>query len=123
VTHPWSVALLAASAVHLGFQATVTLLVYPALIRVTPADWAAAHTLHSRRITPVVAVVYGAALISCVGAVLSDPGHLGVLVAAGGTAGTLLVTAAVAAPTHGRLATGRTARLVTRLLVADRLRQ
>jgi len=122
VTDPWSVALLVTTAVHVGFQATVTLLVYPALARVAPADWADAHAVHSRRITPLVAVVYGGVLVSCVGALLSRPQDLGVLVAAVGTAGALLITATVAAPTHGRLGAGRTAHLVTRLLVADRLR-
>ena len=43
MSEPWVVALLAATAAHAGFQATVTLLVYPALARVAAADFASAH--------------------------------------------------------------------------------
>jgi hypothetical protein len=118
----WSVALLTATGAHAGFQATVTVLVYPALARVPPADFAAAHELHSRRITPLVAVVYAAALVSCVGAVGAEPGSTGRWVAAGGTGLAFAVTALSAAPTHGRLGRGRSDELVTRLLRADRLR-
>jgi hypothetical protein len=120
--HAWSVALLVATAGHAGFQLTVTLLVYPALVGVRPADWTTSHGAHSRRITPLVAVLYAAALTAGVGAVLSSPRSPGVWVAALGTAGALLVTAAAAGPTHGRLAAGRTDALVSRLLAADRIR-
>ena len=122
MTQPWDLALLAATAAHAGFQATVTLLVYPALARVEAADWSTAHDFHSRRITPLVVVVYGALLVSCVGAVLSSPRSGGVWVAVLGTAGALLATATGAAPTHSGLAAGRTDRLVGRLLLVDRLR-
>lgn len=118
----WSVALLAATGLHAGFQATVTALIYPALARVRPEDWSAAHDTHSRSITPLVAVVYGAAVVSSAGAVWQSPDSVGVRVAALGTAGAVLVTAAAAAPTHGRLGRGRTPELVARLLVADRVR-
>jgi hypothetical protein len=120
--HAWSVALLVATAGHAGFQATVTLLVYPALVAVRPADWSATHAAHSRRITALVAVLYAAVLTAGVGAVLSSPRSPGVWVAAVGTAGVLLVTATAAAPTHGRLADGRTDALVSRLLAVDRVR-
>lgn len=118
----WTVALLTATGVHAGFQATVTGLVYPALARVPAEDWPAAHDTHSRRITPLVAVVYGAAVVTSAGTLRQSPGSAGARVAALGTAGAVLVTAAVAAPTHGRLGRGRTPQLVTRLLVADRVR-
>lgn len=118
----WSAALLGATAAHAGFQATVTLLVYPALARVTARDWSSAHALHSRRITPLVVVVYGALLVACAGAVVSSPTSIGVWVAVLGAAGTFLVTATAAAPTHGKLAAGRSDPLVARLLHADRLR-
>jgi len=117
-----TVALLAATGLHAGFQATVTMLVYPALARVRPEDWSAAHEAHSRSITPLVAVVYGTAVVSSGGALWQSPGSAGVRVAALGTAGAVLVTAAAAAPTHGRLSRGRTPELVARLLVADRVR-
>ena len=53
-------ALLAATALHFGFQVTVTAIVYPALARVAAPGWAAAHRAHTRAIMPMVAVVYGA---------------------------------------------------------------
>lgn len=118
----WLVALVAATALHAGFQATVTVLVYPALALVPRHDWSRAHDLHSRTITPLVAVVYGAALIACVGAALSSPRSVTVWGAVLATAGVFAVTALVAAPTHDRLGQGRTDALVTRLLRADRAR-
>ena len=66
-----------AAALHAGFQVTVTVLVYPALAGRSAAEWSAAHTRHSRAITPVVAVVYGA-LVSgqrAAEAVLAGLGH------------------------------------------------
>jgi len=118
----WRVALLAATGAHAGFQATVTALVYPALARVRAEDWSSAHDAHSRRISPLVAVVYGAAVVASVGSLRQSPGSTGVRVAALGTAGAVLVTAAAAAPTHAHLGRGRTPELVDRLLVADRVR-
>ena len=114
--------LVAATGLHAGFQATVTVLVYPALARTREDDFAAAHDVHSRRITPLVAVVYGGLAVACGGALRAEPQSPGVRVAALGSAGAVLVTAAVAAPTHSRLARGRTPELVSRLLVADRVR-
>ncbi len=118
----WYVALLAATAVHAGFQATVSVLVYPALARVGTDDFAGAHDAHSRAITPLVGVVYGAVVVACVGSLLHAPGSVGVWVATLGTAGAVLVTATSAAPTHGRLGAGRTPALVARLLTVDRVR-
>jgi hypothetical protein len=66
--------LLAAAALHAGFQLTVTAIVYPALASTPVDDWAEAHDRHSRRITPVVAVVYGAAVVACALAATADPG-------------------------------------------------
>ena len=114
------VAFALASALHAGFQATVTALVYPVLGARSPDDWGVAHARHSRAITPLVAVVYGA-LVVCGGAfVLSGPDAVGWL-ALLGAAGAVVVTAVAAAPTHGRL-TDRDDALVHRLLVADRWR-
>lgn len=118
----WTVAVLGATAAHAGFQGTVTVLVYPALASVRTEDWTDLHDAHSRRITPLVALVYGALLVSCAGALVAAPGSPGVWVAAVGAASTFLVTATWAAPTHGLLAEGRTDPLVARLLRADRLR-
>lgn len=113
--------MLAATAVHLGFQATVTLLVYPALARVPAAGWADAHRAHSRAVTPVVVVVYGALVLSGGWALLSRPGGwTGVALAAVAVA--LLVTAVAAAPAHGRLGAGHDAGRIRRLLAVDRVR-
>jgi hypothetical protein len=62
VINAWTAALLASTALHAGFQLTVTLVIYAALAGVQPDQWVAAHARHSRRITPPVALVYGAAL-------------------------------------------------------------
>jgi hypothetical protein len=120
----WDVALVGATALHAGFQLTVTVVVYPALAasgREAPGSWTQVHGLHSRRIAPLVAVVYGAALVACVGTVLSGPSYAGWL-AVGGTAAALAVTAARAAPLHGRLERGPDPALLRSLIVADRLR-
>jgi hypothetical protein len=118
----WPALLLGATALHAGFQATVTLLVYPALADVPDELWTEAHARHSRRITPLVAVVYVVLAVACAGALLHDPASPGPWVAGVGAAGAALATATVAAPTHGRLAPGRTPDLVARLLLADRVR-
>jgi hypothetical protein len=114
--------LVAATGLHAGFQATVSVLVYPALAQVRDQDFPMAHDAHSRRITPLVALVYGGLAVACGQSLRSEPGSTGVRVAVLGSAGAGLVTAAVAAPTHGRLGRGRTPHLVSRLLVADRMR-
>ena len=107
-----------AAALHAGFQVTVTVLVYPALAGRSAAEWSTAHARHSRAITPVVAVVYGALLVTGVGLVVAGPDLWGwVALVAAATA--LGLTAFVAAPAHGRLAE-RDERVLARLLVADR---
>ena len=117
----WGPLLLAAAALHAGFQITVTVLVYPALVHVPADRWAEAHSRHSRTIAPVVAMVYAAMLVACVAATVTSPGP-GTLVADVGTSVALLVTATLAAPTHSRLAAGPDPALLHRLIVADRLR-
>ncbi|GAA0306527.1 hypothetical protein GCM10009528_24720 [Kineococcus aurantiacus] len=47
---------------HADFQATITLVAYPALVAAPAASWGQVHAAHSRRITPLVAVVHGAVL-------------------------------------------------------------
>lgn len=118
----WSTLLLTATALHAGFQATVTVLVYPALSRVGSADWGREHQEHSRRIVPLVGVVYGFLAVACLGALLTLPASPGLWVALLGTLVAVLVTAFGAAPTHGRLADGPAPALVGRLLVLDRWR-
>jgi hypothetical protein len=115
------VALLTATAVHAGFQTTVTVLVYPALARVPAGQWAAAHRAHTRGITGLVALIYGGLAVTGGWALLTGPdGWTWVALAA--TAVAVLVTAFVAAPAHGRLAAGPGPALIRRLLRADRVR-
>lgn len=114
------VAFALASALHAGFQVTVTVLVYPVLGERSPADWRAAHARHSRSIVPLVVVVYAALVISGGVLVAGGPDLAGWLALAGAT-GALGLTATAAAPLHGRLAE-RDDTLVARLLVADRVR-
>ena len=115
------IALLVAAAVHLGFQLTITVVAYPALLSTSDTDWHAAHAAHGRRITPLVAAVYGALVVTALGALVTSPSPA-VVVAASACAVAVLSTAAVAAPTHGRVGKGRTVELVGRLRVADVVR-
>ena len=117
----WHAALLGATAVHAGFQLTVSTLVYPALADVPAERWRHAHRDHARRITPLVAVVYLAVLVVTAGAVVSGP-SVAVLVSTAGTALAWAVTALVAAPLHGRLGGDHDPAGVRRLLRADRVR-
>lgn len=114
-------AFLAAAAAHVGFQMTVTVVVYPALARVPAGQWVQAHRAHTRAITAVVALVYAGLALSGGWALLSGPDGW-TLVALSATAVAVLVTAIVAAPAHGRLSTGRDQALVVRLIRADRIR-
>ena len=116
-------ALLAATALHVGFQVVVTVLVYPALAEVPADRWAAAHAAHSRRITAVVAPVYVAVAAACLWLLLSGPYTLPLMLAIGGNALAGLSTAVVAAPTHSRLGReGPTPQLMRRLLLTDQVR-
>ncbi len=123
VDTPAAVAFALAAVLHAGFQATVTALVYPALVRVGlehPDDWRAAHDRHSRTIVTLVGVVYVALLATGLWLLFSAPGLLNLLALAGAW-GAVLVTGTVAAPTHGRLTTPEHA-LLRRLLTSDRWR-
>jgi hypothetical protein len=117
----WSVALVVAAAAHLGFQLTVTLVVYPALAA-TPADaWADAHAAHSRRIAPLVGVLYAGVLVTAAGALLTTPTPATVVAAAAGAVA-IGLTATRAGPLHVRLGRGREDGLLHSLLRVDRLR-
>ncbi len=118
---PEVVGLLAAAALHAGFQLTVTLLVYPALAATPAPEWTDVHRRHSRRITPLVGVVYLAVVVAAAAALLGAPGPA-VVTAVAASGATLGLTAFVAAPVHGRLGAGRDPALLRRLLRADRLR-
>ncbi|HEY0237916.1 MAG TPA: hypothetical protein VGC37_04665 [Friedmanniella sp.] len=119
----WAVVLVVATSVHAGFQLTVTALVYPALARVAPPDFARAHEVHSRAIVPLVALVYGAVVVAGVGAVATDPGSVLAWLAGVASAVALGVTAFRAAPLHRRLGRrGAEPALLCSLQRADRVR-
>jgi hypothetical protein len=116
-------ALLAASTLHLGFQLTVTVLVYPALARVPADDWPAAHDAHSRSIVPLVVLTYAALLTTLGWSLATTPRSAWLLLAVLGTVITFGTTALAAAPTHARLGReGRTDGAIRFLLRADRVR-
>ena len=66
-------ALVAVGGLHLGFQAVVTIVVYPALAATRPADWDAAHDAHSRRISYVVAPLYLVVAAACLWVLVAGP--------------------------------------------------
>ncbi len=113
--------MMAATAVHAGFQLTVTSVVYPALGAVSAHAWARTHEVHSRRIVPVVGLVYSAVAITSIGQVSSDLRAASVL-SAGASLVVLGLTAGLAAPLHRRLSSGRDPALIRRLIWVDRLR-
>ena len=114
-------ALLGVGALHLGFQLTVSLVVYPALAD-TPRDrWSAVHADHSRRISWVVAPLYLVVAAACLWVLVSGPSAWQ-WVALVGNALAALTTAAVAAPLHGRLGRGPDPGLMRRLRRADAVR-
>jgi hypothetical protein len=116
-------ALLAATSAHAAFSAVVTAVAYPALAATPAQQWAVVHAAHSRRITPVVAVVYGAMLASWAWALVDLPVSAGMVLAGVGTVLAWGTTAAAAAPTHARLGReGPRPELVRRLLRADAVR-
>jgi len=115
-------ALLAVSSAHLGFQVVVTVVVYPALADVPGGRWTAAHDRHSRRIALVVGPLYVLVAAACLWSLLSSP-DAWTLVAVGGNAVAVLLTATMAAPLHGRLSNARRrAVLLTRLRRVDVVR-
>lgn len=100
----------------------MTVLVYPALAA-DPADrWTARHAAHSRRITPVVVVVYAAVLLSGAVILLAGPRRVDTLAALGASAVALGLTATRGAPLHARLGHGRDDSAIRTLLRIDRLR-
>jgi hypothetical protein len=119
---PW---LLLVAAAHLGFQLTVDLVVYPALGEVPREAWFVAHDRHSRRITPVVAMIYPPLVVLLGWTALVEPRAAGTWLAVAGGLLAVVATAAVAAPTHGRLSSasgGERHALMRRLDRADRVR-
>src|SRR4051795_13335868 len=95
-------AFLAAASAHAGFQATVTLVVYPTLSHVRAAHWRQAHDRHSKAIWPLVAVVYLGLVATSVWWLVDDWSALAVIAVAL-AALAMVVTALVAAPLHRQL--------------------
>ncbi len=116
------IALVAATALHTGFQLTVTAVVYPALARVNAKDWARAHEAHGRSIVGVVVVAYAALLLAGGWALLTHLGDPWVWLAIGGSALSMGTTALVAGPTHSLLDNNPDPVLIKRLFEADRVR-
>lgn len=115
------VALVAAMALHAGFQLVVTLVVYPGFAEIADQRWVAAHATHSRRIVPLVAIVY-ASVVAGAALALTDQTEPLELAAAVAAAGAIATTAVVAAPAHRRMAGGRSDSTLRLLLLADRIR-
>ena len=116
-------ALVAAGGLHLGFQAVVTIVVYPALVTTRPDDWDAVHAAHSRRISAVVAPLYLAVAAACLWVLVDGPVTVWTVLAMAGHVVAAGATAGFAAPSHGRLGRdGPSPRELHRLLTADRVR-
>lgn len=118
----WATAWLVATALHAGFQLTVSLVVYPAFPRVPGAAWTDFHAGHSRGIAPLVGVLYAGLLATASGVLVLGPRGVWLLVALAGVGLALATTALVAAPTHGRLGAGPDPTLLRRLRRADAVR-
>ena len=113
-------AFLASASAHAGFQATVTLVVYPTLSHVRAAHWRQAHDRHTRQVRPLVAVLYLALAATSVWWLAVDWSKLSV-VAVVLAALAAAVTAVLAAPLHRRLVR-RDEEALTRLLGVDKAR-
>ncbi|QKE83292.1 hypothetical protein [Arthrobacter sp. NEB 688] len=117
------VALAAVAAWHAAFQLAVSTLAYPTLLE-QPADrFADAHDRHSRRVLVLVVPTYAAVLGAAGWALASGPRTAAVLMAVALQGVVLLLTALLAAPTHGALGRrGRTPALARRLRTVDAAR-
>lgn len=120
---PSLVVLALVTAAHAGFQVTVTAMVYPRLAATPSSEWAPVHRDHSRRIAPLVVLLYGGLVVAGAWAAYGGRGGAALWVALAAAAGTMLVTAVRAAPLHGRLGSaGPDPALLAALLRADRWR-
>lgn len=127
-----AVVLLAIAAAQLGFQLTVTLVVYPALADTVDAlwvDWERVHARHSRRIVVPVVLLYGALVLAVPLALRStssgDPARPWLVATGACLVLLVLTTMLLAAPTHGRLGrepSERRGLLLVRLRSVDRIR-
>ena len=115
--------LLLATGAHLGFQAVVTIVVYPGLVSLPPQDWAQGHAAHSQRMIVVVIPVYAATVVALAWAFSTVCCSTALLVTAGALLVVWATTAFAAAPTHYRLSVdGPTPELLSRLRRIDAIR-
>ena len=111
---------LAAAALHLGFQATVTVVVYPALGDPPTGGAVGRERRHTGRMAPLVAFVYGSLLASAVAVLVADGiGGLGPLL---GVALVVATTGLGAVPQHTRLGRSWDGPAYRRLVLVDRVR-
>ena len=113
-------AFLTAASAHAGFQATVTLVVYPTLSHVRSAHWRQAHDRHVHDVRPLVAVAYLALVATAVWWLAVDWSAVAVVAVVLALL-SMAVTAVLAAPLHRRLVK-RDDATVARLLAVDRWR-
>jgi hypothetical protein len=115
--------LLLATGVHLGFQAVVTIVVYPGLLNLAPDDWERGHAAHTRRMIIVVVPVYAAVAIALVWAFTTACCSSALFITTGALLIVWATTAFVAAPIHHLLSVdGPTRKLTRDLRRADALR-
>ena len=94
-----------AAAAYAGFQLTIRLVVYPQLARVPADAFPAYERAHQRLVTPLVGLLFGALVVTCVALLALGPRAGGAAAAA--LLGLLLaVTALGAVPEHTRLSRG-----------------
>jgi hypothetical protein len=120
VTDVAATAFLTAASAHAGFQATVTLVVYPTLSHVRSAHWRQAHDRHLHEMRPVVVAAYLALVATAVWWLADDWSAIAVVAVVLALL-SIAVTAVLAAPLHRRLVK-RDDATVARLLTVDRWR-
>lgn len=115
--------LLLATGVHLGFQAVVTIVVYPGLVNLAAEDWERGHAAHTHRMIIVVIPMYAALAIALGWALATVSCSTALTVTTGAVLIVGVTTALVAAPIHSRLSTGGpTQKLIRNLRRADTVR-
>ncbi|WP_375502284.1 DUF1772 domain-containing protein [uncultured Jatrophihabitans sp.] len=116
---------LLATAAYAGFQLTVQVLVYRQFPAVPADAFPGYEAAHSRRITPLVGVLFGACALTTAALLAVRPESVplaGIAVSAGLFATVLVVTGLLAVPEHRRLGAGFESVAFRRLLRADLVR-
>jgi hypothetical protein len=113
---------LLATAAYAGFQWTVQVLVYRQFPAVPGEAFPGYEAAHSRRITPLVGVLFGGCAVTTTALLVVRPGGAplaGILASAVLFVVVLGVTGLLAVPEHQRLGAGFDAAAYRRLLCAD----